>query len=167
MSSTQVGPLLFTPQDKPYYRRGIIAIVSCFCGCALFTVLTAVYLWHLNERNRSRRLARGKCKRLVQSQHPRLTSILAGKMVDYSMLSTTEMENVMQNNPDIDVGGERAFDDLTDLCNDEFIVSPRKHSPTPSSNFPLSMSIEYADTHERFKPPASVIYISRVFLIIA
>ena len=44
-----------------------------------------------------------------------------GKIVDYSMIDAVEAEHSNSDSP-VDIG-RRAFDDLTDLQNDEFIVS--------------------------------------------
>lgn len=46
-----------------------------------------------------------------------------GKVVDYSMLSAAEVEKRKINEADTYQGGNHAFDDLTDIQNDEFIVS--------------------------------------------
>jgi len=46
-----------------------------------------------------------------------------GKVVDYSMLSAAEVEKRRVNEADTHRGGNHAFDDLTDIQNDEFIVS--------------------------------------------
>ena len=46
-----------------------------------------------------------------------------GKVVDYSMLSAAEVEKRKINQVDTYQGGNHAFDDLTDIQNDEFIVS--------------------------------------------
>ncbi|PPQ63227.1 hypothetical protein CVT24_005687 [Panaeolus cyanescens] len=108
-----VGPLLFDPKDKPYYRRGLQSLVICFSTCLLLTVMTTLYLKHLNRVNRRRRIAAGK----------------KADIVDYSMMSIeeAEAERAKQSSQSSSEGdgmsptGTRAFDDLTDLQNDEFI----------------------------------------------
>ncbi|KAJ3503602.1 hypothetical protein NLJ89_g8358 [Agrocybe chaxingu] len=104
-----IGPLLFSPKDKPYYHRGIVVILRCYAASAVIVCITVVYLWHLNEWNRKRRLARGK----------------AGKIVDYSMLSAQDAEKIRldqdASGPSTRGIGNHAFEDLTDLQNDEFI----------------------------------------------
>ncbi|KAF8813474.1 allantoate permease [Phlegmacium glaucopus] len=103
-----VGPLLFSPRDKPYYHSGIVAMLASFCMCALITILQLAYLRRLNNANVVRRTALGK----------------SGKIADYSMLSASEAEaQRSKEDGDPHTLGRHAFDDLTDLQNDEFIVS--------------------------------------------
>ncbi|KDR69752.1 hypothetical protein GALMADRAFT_76946 [Galerina marginata CBS 339.88] len=108
-----VGPLLFSPKDKPYFRRGITAMVICYSVAAVLVLFTVVYLRYLNRVNKTRRIASGK----------------AGNIVDYSMLSAAQAEqrrlNEMMSAGTAQATGSRAFDDLTDLENEEFIVSSR------------------------------------------
>ncbi|KAF9522154.1 allantoate permease [Crepidotus variabilis] len=105
MIGSMTGPLLFTPKDQPYYRKGILALLICHCGAALLLVITVAYLSYLNEKKRRHRIARGK----------------EGKIIDYSLMTTAEIENM--RNEGIDVAtGKQAFEDLTDLQNDEFVV---------------------------------------------
>ncbi|KAF8150960.1 major facilitator superfamily domain-containing protein [Crassisporium funariophilum] len=104
----KVGPLLFAPKDKPYYHEGIGAMVGCFCACIGVLMVTFSWLLHLNKRNQRRRSVLGK-----------------GKMIDYSMLSAAEVEEE-RSKENTGIGralstGAHAFDDLTDLKNDEFI----------------------------------------------
>jgi len=49
-------------------------------------------------------------------------TLSVGKVVDYSMLSAAEVEKRKINEADTYQGGNHAFDDLTDIQNDEFIV---------------------------------------------
>ncbi|KAJ3526207.1 hypothetical protein NMY22_g10260 [Coprinellus aureogranulatus] len=99
-----IGPLLFDPKDGPYYHSGIRACIICYSGAATLTVLTAAYLHFLNKRNEGRRVAAGK----------------SAKIIDYSM-TTAENEKDGICSPDGSNLGKRAFEDLTDLQNDEFI----------------------------------------------
>ncbi|KAJ3504769.1 hypothetical protein NMY22_g17812 [Coprinellus aureogranulatus] len=101
-----IGPLLFDPKDGPYYHSGIRACIICYSGAATLTVLTAAYLHFLNKRNEGRRVAAGK----------------SAKIIDYSM-TTAENEKDGICSPEGSNLGKRAFEDLTDLQNDEFIVS--------------------------------------------
>ncbi|CAA7267484.1 unnamed protein product [Cyclocybe aegerita] len=110
-----IGPLLFSPKDKPYYHRGIVAVLCCYAASAVIVCITVAYLWHLNEWNRKRRLARGE----------------AGKIVDYSMLSVEEAEKARQDQDASGASargiGNHAFEDLTDLQNDEFILAEHRY----------------------------------------
>ncbi|KAF9449741.1 MFS general substrate transporter [Macrolepiota fuliginosa MF-IS2] len=121
VSGNIVGPLLFKPQDKPYYTRGLRAMLASFCSCFVIVCCTTLYLRNLNARNKKRRILAGK----------------PAEIVDYSMLSAQEAEAVRAKarvcgggeTQKVDDGtgkvqeGQYAFEDMTDLQNDEFIVS--------------------------------------------
>ncbi|KDR78640.1 hypothetical protein GALMADRAFT_1364881 [Galerina marginata CBS 339.88] len=108
-----IGPLLISSKNAPYYRKGKVTLnLSSLSSCAILVLFTVAYLWHLNRLNRKRRIANGK----------------AGKIVDYSMLSAANaekrrLEYLGGSLTGSEAVGSRAFDDLTDLENDEFIVS--------------------------------------------
>ncbi|KAK2462965.1 hypothetical protein APHAL10511_005017 [Amanita phalloides] len=96
-----VGPLLFSPQNGPRFHKGLSGLLSAFCAFSVFVCITVAYLHHLNCRNERRRVSAGK----------------NAKIVDYSMLSVKEISNLKV---DANLGHE-AFNDMTDLENDEFI----------------------------------------------
>ncbi|EAU85196.2 allantoate permease [Coprinopsis cinerea okayama7 len=97
-----VGPLLFEPKDGPYYHDGILACIICYSAAAVLSCITGLYLHYLNKRNEERRVKAGK----------------AAKIVDYSMMDFNEGDGQAQAQANV---GKRAFEDLTDLQNDEFI----------------------------------------------
>lgn len=97
-----VGPLLFEPKDGPYYHSGILACIICYSGAAAIVILTAAYLFHLNKKNEVRRVKAGK----------------DAMIIDYSMTSPDHVEEKDGQRHTI---GRNAFEDLTDLQNDEFI----------------------------------------------
>ncbi|KAJ2926966.1 hypothetical protein H1R20_g10133, partial [Candolleomyces eurysporus] len=103
-----IGPLLFEPKDGPFYHSGILACIICYSGAAALAVFTTAYLYYLNKKNEARRVEAGK----------------AAKIVDYSM-TTSEVKDTTPGVADKEepqpVIGRRAFEDLTDLQNDEFI----------------------------------------------
>ncbi|TEB15049.1 hypothetical protein FA13DRAFT_1759297 [Coprinellus micaceus] len=99
-----VGPLLFQPKDGPYYHSGILACIICYSGAATLTVFTTAYLYYLNKRNEARRVAVGK----------------PAKLIDHSMTSAANEKDGV-GSPEGSNIGKRAFEDLTDLQNDEFI----------------------------------------------
>ncbi|KAE8230215.1 hypothetical protein CF326_g4789 [Tilletia indica] len=124
------GPLLFKATDKPYYKSGLRAVLVILCVLALEVSLVAGWLVHLNRRNERRRAARG----------------FVAKLTDYSMLSPQEVQKHEEKEKErkvqewndskggthditelgsvcsiADQHGAHAFDDLTDLQNDEFI----------------------------------------------
>ncbi|KAL9714471.1 hypothetical protein Ac2012v2_002786 [Leucoagaricus gongylophorus] len=114
VSGNIVGPLLFKPQDQPYYTRGLRAMLACYASCFVIVCCTTSYLHLLNARNMRRRVLAGK----------------SARMIDYSMLSVQEAEiakarenleisKTGSGDPSLLMGGS-AFDDTTDLQNDEF-----------------------------------------------
>ncbi|KAL7423586.1 hypothetical protein Q5752_001166 [Cryptotrichosporon argae] len=112
------GPLLFSSTDAPYYHPGLRDILIIFCiftGLVLFAVF---WLFTLNKRNERRRVADGK----------------PAKMPDFSMMTAAEAEAAKREmaaeraarlgtDPDAHEFqyGEHAFDDMTDLENNEFV----------------------------------------------
>ncbi|PPQ76199.1 hypothetical protein CVT26_009096 [Gymnopilus dilepis] len=107
-----VGPFVFSQKKQGNYSKGIFAMLVCYAACVLLAIFTIIYLWYLNKMNQRRRVARGK----------------AGIIIDYSMLSALDAEKQRMRTSGGTGGlgvyqvGTRAFDDLTDLENDEFIV---------------------------------------------
>ncbi|TCD62052.1 hypothetical protein EIP91_007528 [Steccherinum ochraceum] len=103
-----VGPLLFTTADAPKYRRGLVADLACWIALAVCVLFTAAYLAFLNKRHANTRIRLGK----------------AAVIVDTS-LETTEDAAKHQKETEAQDGKEavnsRAFDDLTDCQNEDFI----------------------------------------------
>ncbi|TFK22770.1 allantoate permease, partial [Coprinopsis marcescibilis] len=99
-----VGPLLFASQDGPYYHNGILACIISYVCAAILTCFTGCYLHYLNKRNEVRRVQAGK----------------SAKIIDYSMVGFVSQGEMESNTQNLNIG-KRAFEDLTDLENDEFI----------------------------------------------
>ncbi|KAF5009157.1 hypothetical protein FDECE_4601 [Fusarium decemcellulare] len=101
-----VGPLLFRTDEKPRYTRGLTANLVLFIVLAVLFAFGMLLIKVLNKRHARKRVALGK------PEHP----------VDLSMMDNREIEN----DDDIinqaeDQTGERGFEDLTDLKNEDFI----------------------------------------------
>ncbi|KXN82977.1 hypothetical protein AN958_01982 [Leucoagaricus sp. SymC.cos] len=124
VSGNIVGPLLFRPSEQPHYTRGLRAMLACYSSVFFIVCCAVTYLRYLNAKNTKRRVLAGK----------------AAKIIDYSMLSAKEAEiarararEVLEmdgggNRQEVNAGvmekeGQSAFEDTTDLQNDEFIVS--------------------------------------------
>ncbi|KAF5359511.1 hypothetical protein D9756_002976 [Leucocoprinus leucothites] len=118
VSGNIVGPLLFKPWDQPLYTRGLSAMLACYSSCFIIACCTVMYLRYLNSRNVERRVSAGK----------------SAKIIDYSMMSAHEAELARASARDGLSGADRkdsslssakegvaAFEDMTDLQNDEFI----------------------------------------------
>jgi MFS family permease len=101
-----IGPHLFKPAEKPYYRRGLRANLALFITIAVIVCLAVAWITILNRKHAARRVELGK----------------SAKVVDLSMASDKDMRNGGET-PNGDDGGvgEKAFDDITDLKNEDFI----------------------------------------------
>jgi hypothetical protein len=105
-----IGPHLYTTAEKPLYRRGLISNLVLFVVLVIIVTFTTLYLMFLNKRHASRRVALGKSEVIV----------------DRSMMNSQERaisDQVDEANGEgaWASGGEKAFDDITDLKNEDFI----------------------------------------------
>ncbi|KAL0061392.1 hypothetical protein AAF712_011793 [Marasmius tenuissimus] len=96
-----VGPLLYRTEDKPYYRRGLVANLICWVLLAFLTGVTAACLKYLNKKHEATRIQMGK----------------VGKVVDRSLESYKAADKGKEG----EAKNDQAFDDLTDLRNEDFI----------------------------------------------
>ncbi|KAL4972254.1 major facilitator superfamily domain-containing protein [Aspergillus desertorum] len=99
-----VGPNLYTTEEAPGYRRGLLSNLAMFCVLVLLCALNMIYIFYLNKRQEKRRVAMGK----------------PAKIVDRSMQTVGETE--IDSKEDI---GQRvddnSFKDLTDFKNEDFV----------------------------------------------
>ena len=115
---------------------GLRAMLACYSSCFVIVCCTTLYLYFLNARNMRRRVLAGKSAQASGLQIDSRTDTVTGaRIIDYSMLSVQEAEiartKARQNLENLKTGsgdpssleGRGAFDDMTDLQNDEFIVS--------------------------------------------
>lgn len=100
-----VGPFLFTPDEKPYYTRGVRANLALFVVLAVLVALGTLLIRVLNRRQAAKRRAMGKAENIV----------------DLSMADRKAMENQEVEGPEREAIGEKAFEDVTDLKNEDFI----------------------------------------------
>ncbi|OAA64086.1 allantoate permease [Akanthomyces lecanii RCEF 1005] len=101
-----IGPLLFKPSEKPRYTRGLRVNLALFIVLAALIVAGILLIRILNMRQAKRRVA------LNKSEHITDRSMMGHSRKDdpSEALHQTE-ENV----------GEHAFEDVTDLKNEDFI----------------------------------------------
>ena len=107
-----VGPQLYYESEEPHYQTGLIANMICMIVCGGVIIIQVFYLIYLNKRNIKRRAALGK----------------TGPHVDYSLEASSKWAEMRAANKNTEAGGEEqinehAFDDLTDLKNEDFIYS--------------------------------------------
>jgi hypothetical protein len=110
-----LGPLLYKPSEAPEYFRGLQSNLLLYCAIIALVGLTSAYLVWLNKSHSRRRARLGK----------------AAAAIDYSVLSSEDAER-MRRSQRVDAAGDdapeddhqegdRAFQDMTDLQNEDFI----------------------------------------------
>ncbi|KAG9499505.1 hypothetical protein J7337_007961 [Fusarium musae] len=109
-----IGPLLYKPSEAPEYHRGLYWNLLLYIAIVGLVVVTTMYLTYLNRDHSRRRVMAGK----------------DAVIVDYSLYSPEEADRLrrskategqhIENARDATVG-DHAFDDMTDLVNDEFV----------------------------------------------
>jgi len=109
-----VGPQLYFPSEAPGYETGLIANMVVLCLMFALVAGQMFYLIFLNKRNLKRRIANGK----------------TGANVDYSLEDSSKWAQMRadakakaQEGGQEEVLNERAFEDLTDLQNQDFVYS--------------------------------------------
>jgi hypothetical protein len=100
-----VGPHLFKPSEKPHYYRGLRANLALFISIIVFVLLAAAWIKVLNRKHASQREAMGKSAHLV----------------DKSMQNEREGDAEATEDVNVSGVGDKAFDDVTDIKNEDFI----------------------------------------------
>jgi hypothetical protein len=104
-----IGPHLYTPEEAPRYYRGIRSNLALFVVIILLVGVGALYITYLNKRHAKERERLGK----------------SAYVVDLSMAKSSKLaseEGGAINNGKAAGGvGDKAFDDVTDLKNEDFI----------------------------------------------
>lgn len=101
-----IGPHLFTQAEAPKYRRGLRSNLALFIAIIVIVLLAASYIKILNKKHAARRVALGK----------------SAEVVDLSMETGDKVREAGGAINAEDGGlGEKAFDDETDLNNEDFI----------------------------------------------
>ncbi|KAL6704877.1 hypothetical protein ACN47E_007560 [Coniothyrium glycines] len=100
-----IGPHLFKPSEKPHYYRGLRANLALFVAIIFFVVLAVCWIKILNRKHAARRESMGKSAVVID------TSMGTSNSVD-----AEEVENMQASGV-----GDKAFDDETDIKNEDFI----------------------------------------------
>ncbi|KUJ08932.1 allantoate permease [Mollisia scopiformis] len=101
-----IGPHLYTTAEAPLYRRGLISNLCLFIILIILIIFTTLWLMFLNKKHANKRQQLGK----------------SAVVVDRSMMNA--QERAVSDEVDEGTGregGEKAFDDETDLKNEDFI----------------------------------------------
>ncbi|KAL3483988.1 major facilitator superfamily domain-containing protein [Aspergillus germanicus] len=103
-----VGPNLYTTEEAPGYRRGLLSNLAMFCVLVVLVVLNMLYITYLNKQHEKRRVAMGK----------------SAKIIDRSMQAVGEPEEEDKGEEagkGETSGDDNAFKDLTDFENEDFV----------------------------------------------
>ncbi|KAJ6177796.1 hypothetical protein N7519_008257 [Penicillium mononematosum] len=106
-----IGPLLYSTEEAPLYRTGLIANLAMFVTVGTIAGLTPFYLMHLNKKHEKRRVELGK----------------VGPVADMSMLNkdkrkeTKAMELEDIRDQKVSVEQDNGLQDMTDLKNEDFV----------------------------------------------
>ncbi|KAL2819039.1 major facilitator superfamily domain-containing protein [Aspergillus cavernicola] len=99
-----VGPNLYTTEEAPGYRRGLLSNLAMFCVLLVLSALNLVYIFYLNQQHGKRRVAMGKSATIIDRSMQEVGEPELDKAEDGRM---TEEDN--------------AFKDLTDFENEDFV----------------------------------------------
>ncbi|KAL5334128.1 major facilitator superfamily domain-containing protein [Aspergillus crustosus] len=100
-----VGPNLYTPEEAPLYRRGLLSNLAMFCILVVLVGLNMAYIVYLNKQHEKRRVAMGK----------------DAKIIDHSMQAVGEPEEFVKGDDGHGVQDDNTFKDLTDFQNEDFV----------------------------------------------
>ncbi|ERS98858.1 hypothetical protein HMPREF1624_04048 [Sporothrix schenckii ATCC 58251] len=107
-----VGPQLYQTTEAPLYKRGLRSNLALYVVLIVLTLVTMGYLRIMNTLHAARRLAEGK----------------SAVILDVSLFSAEDADRMMQEmvtqGETGETGaptGDRAFEDLTDIQNNEFV----------------------------------------------
>ncbi|EAT76195.2 hypothetical protein SNOG_16370 [Parastagonospora nodorum SN15] len=100
-----VGPHLFKPSEKPYYRRGLQVNLALFVLIIVLVVVAMAWIKLLNRKHAATRESLGK----------------AVNIVDLSMENSRQVDAEEAENVGASGVGDKAFDDVTDIKNEDFI----------------------------------------------
>ncbi|KAL4877377.1 major facilitator superfamily domain-containing protein [Aspergillus karnatakaensis] len=100
-----VGPNLYTTEEAPLYRRGLLSNLAMFCVLVVLCVLNMMYIVYLNRQHEKRRVAMGK----------------PAKIIDRSMQQVGEPEDDDLKGESGQTTDDNAFKDLTDFENEDFV----------------------------------------------
>ncbi|PYI04882.1 MFS transporter [Aspergillus sclerotiicarbonarius CBS 121057] len=100
-----LGSNLYTTNEAPLYRRGLLSNLAMFCVLILLCLLNMVYLFLLNKKHEKQRVSMGK----------------SAKIVDHSMQVVGAVPVDKTESPQQALGEDNVFKDLTDWKNEDFV----------------------------------------------
>ncbi|KAL6897203.1 major facilitator superfamily domain-containing protein [Trichoderma evansii] len=128
-----IGPLLFTPDEAPSYSRGLRANVVFFTLVIVLVGITSLYLKYLNSHHAKRRVALGKSAIVLDMSLETAEEVERMQTLERAMREGTQRLSVENGDTRLegddeesgvqteDVKGRKAFADITDLENEDFV----------------------------------------------
>ncbi|KAK4901190.1 hypothetical protein LTR27_001747 [Elasticomyces elasticus] len=103
-----IGPNLYKPSEAPHYTRGLRSNLALFCVIIILVGLGVAWIRVLNRRHAAERVRMGK----------------SAQIIDLSMESNKTLakhDDAVNDGKTAGTVGDKAFDDVTDLRNEDFI----------------------------------------------
>ncbi|KAF3761646.1 allantoate permease [Cryphonectria parasitica EP155] len=107
-----IGPLLYSTDEAPLYRKGLIADLCMFVVVGIVSGLIPLYLMYLNKRHAKRREELGKSAAIVDESMVKKEKIEESKAVELEDAQAPQLRSLEEDN---------ALHDVTDLNNEDFI----------------------------------------------
>ncbi|KAJ9149497.1 Thiamine pathway transporter THI73 [Pleurostoma richardsiae] len=107
-----IGPLLYSTDQAPLYRSGLIADLIMFVLVGVLSALIPFYLMFLNRRHAKRREELGKSAQIIDESMMRQDKMEDSKAVEIEEGATRVQRSIEEDN---------AMQDMTDLKNEDFI----------------------------------------------
>ncbi|KAI0107381.1 MFS general substrate transporter [Hypoxylon sp. NC0597] len=130
-----IGPLLYTQKEAPGYSRGLRSNLALYITIIVLTGVTTIYLKYLNASHAKRRVAMGKSAVIVDTsldsaEDAAAAAAAAAAQKKQEEGNDNEIGNIRNaeggdvaagSSEEVERPGERAFENLTDLQNEEFV----------------------------------------------
>ncbi|KAI1804457.1 MFS general substrate transporter [Daldinia bambusicola] len=121
-----IGPLLYSQTEAPGYAKGLRSNLALYIVIIILTVTTTTYLKILNANHAKRRVAMGKSAVIVDISLDSSKDAAAMQQKDINgnrdAINTDEGDIIAApSTKDVGKSGGRAFENLTDLQNEDFV----------------------------------------------
>ncbi|KAF3059659.1 hypothetical protein GL218_04814 [Daldinia childiae] len=119
-----IGPMLYSQTEAPGYTKGLRSNLALYIVIIVLTGITTTYLKFLNADHAKRRVAMGKSAVIIDTSLDSAEVAAAQQTrddMDKSARNAEEGDIAAASNEEVERPGERAFENLTDLQNEEFV----------------------------------------------
>jgi hypothetical protein len=105
-----IGPLLYSVDDAPLYRPGLVSNLVMFMLVGVLSLLIPIYLAVLNKRHAKRREELGKSAVRIDESMLKKADMAHGKSMELEPIGQQQRQET-----------DNGFSDLTDMQNEDFI----------------------------------------------